>query len=144
MASPRKTKEVDRTSLGSAPTSWNWFAGGPLRGCLIMRERQRIIAWDDGNAIYLFDLFGDLVADARVDKEIVGVSAADDGQAVAVVSRFGDLWWFDRELNPMFHVQSPFDGLAVALDPHSCYAAVSGAGGQVIIYARDGRKYYTF
>jgi outer membrane protein assembly factor BamB len=144
MTSPRKSKEVDRASLGSAPTSWTWFAGGPLRGCLIMREKQRIIAWDDGNTLYLFDLFGDLIADARVDKEIVGAAASDDGGAVAVVSRFGDLWWFDRDLQPCFHVQSPFDHLAVALDPHSLYAAVSGNGGQILVYARDGRKHYAF
>jgi len=144
MAPPRKTKDVDRTSLGSAPTSWTWFAGGPLRGCLIMREKQRIIAWDDSNALFLFDLAGDLVADGRVDKEVVAVAAGDDGGAVVAVSRFGDLWWFDGSLNPCFHVQSPFDHLAVAVDSHSGYAVVSGTGGQVLVYGRDGRKYHSF
>jgi hypothetical protein len=144
MATAKKTKDVDRTALGTAPTSWNWFAGGPLRGCLLMREKQRIVAWDDGNTIYLFDVFGDLIADARVEKEIVGVAASDDGDAIVAVSRSGDFWWFHRDLVPSFHVQNPFDHLGVAVDPHACYAAASGVGGQVVVFGRDGRKHSSF
>src|SRR5688572_4035542 len=100
MATAKKTKDVDRNALGSAPTTWTWFAGGPLRGCRLMREKQRVVAWDDGNSIYLFDAFGDLISDARVDKEIVGLSAGDDGDSIVAVSRSGDLYWFDKELTP--------------------------------------------
>jgi hypothetical protein len=144
MATAKKTKTVDRNALGSAPTSWNWFAGGPLRGCKLMREKQRVIAWDDGNTIYLFDAFGDLIADARLEKEIIEVAASDDGDAIVAVSRNGDLWWYDKELNPSFRVQNAFDALGIAVDPHACYAAVAGVGGQVVVYGRDGRKYHAF
>jgi hypothetical protein len=144
MSKARPSKKRNKYGLGEMPASWTWFAGGPLKGCVLARERHRIITWDDSNTIFQLDLGGDLLGQRRFDKEIAGVAISDVGDAIVVASRNGRTWWLDRELEDCFETQFPFDILGVALDPFGYFGVVSGSGGQMAVLGRDGKKLSQF
>lgn len=143
-ASGSQRNPGDDPDLGRArPTRvspWSWYAKGPIRGCFLMRERQWILAWDDSHTIYVLSASGDLIAQRQAPREIVSVAAADTGEAVVAISRTGQVWWLNSNLEPLLEIDVPFNPLAVAVDSHGYYAAVSTQQGKNFAISRAGKK----
>ena len=141
---PARELSTVEPTRGGIPEGWNWFANGSLKGCGLLRERQWIYAWDDGGSIYLLDLLGNLIAQRRAPRAILGLSGADTGDCLVALSRRGEIWWLDETLEPRLEVACPFEPLSVAVDPHGYYAVASGQGGENVICNNAGRKVSQF
>ena len=132
------------SALGSLPGGWNWYAGGALRGCGLLRESQRIWAWDDTNTLYLFDAAGQILAKRRPPKPVVGVAAPDAAGGLVAISGAGQLWWLDEDLKPILEINTGMAPAGVGVDPHGRYALVSGKEGVNFLCDANGRKLRDF
>ena len=47
-----------RTSRLEPETAWTVVTDSPLKGLALAREAGTILAWDEGNQLYLFDVRG--------------------------------------------------------------------------------------
>ena len=61
------SETVGRTSTRIDPeTAWTVVTDSPLKGMALAREAGTILAWDEGNQLYLFDVRGDSLSYSRV------------------------------------------------------------------------------
>lgn len=142
--SARRAAPRPKPVPAALPSGWSWFANGPLRGAGLLRERQWIYAWDDGNTIYLLNLQGELVAQKRAPESLVALAGADNGEALVALSRAGRLWWLSTELEVRRELQVPSGAAGLAVDPHGEYAAVGCDLGRNFLCDANGKKIADF
>jgi hypothetical protein len=62
----------DRTASRLEPvTAWTIVTEAPLKGLAFAREAGRILAWDEGNQLYLLNAQGESLSFSRVPQRIV-------------------------------------------------------------------------
>ena len=136
MPTPPKKKETRPPTPLTIPASWTWYSHSPLRGLGLAKEKLQLFAWDDSGHVYLLDIQGKVVAERRLPGDIVGVARADTGERLVAISKDGRLWWLDDKLDALADVSLHIDAVAVAIDPHGDYAAVSAQGSRLFIVSR--------
>ncbi len=119
----RTTKQTTRLD---PTTAWTVVTDSPLKGVSYAREAGAILAWDDGNQLYLLDLHGETLSTSRVPNPIVAGAISDEGSLVALVCDAEDAGLL--LLSADFDVQSerpaPSEATFVTIDPHGRYVAV--------------------
>jgi WD40 repeat protein len=118
---------------------WTLTIGTRLRGLVLVRERLRLLAWDENNWLYLLSHKGERQAQYHTPGGVAAVCCADDGSAYAAVGTRGEIWWLAPDLMPRWQKSLPHPAVAAALDPFGQYLAVSDAGGNLRVFDRLGR-----
>ncbi|MEW4570253.1 hypothetical protein AB1L88_20495 [Tautonia sp. JC769] len=120
--------------------AWTVVTDAPLKGLGLMREAGRIITWDEADGLVMSDLNGDRIWAVRAPGPIQGGAVSDDGSLVALLGESRRLWLFGPELELIADREAVADPLAIAVDPHGRFVAVSSRMDQTHLYTRFGRK----
>ncbi len=111
-----------------------------LLGLALAREAQRLLAWDEGRSLYLWDLEGRLHARAVLLTAPACAAISDDGSQVLVADREGGLTWLNHQLELRFNQELPVRSgvVGLALEALGRYAVVSTADQLSFLLTRTG------
>src|SRR3954468_4277568 len=105
--------------------AWTVLTDAPLKGLGLAREAGTILAWDERDRVYLFDLHGGHRSATQVPDHVVAGAISDDGSLVALLGRGARLWLHGADLEVIADRQGPPEASALAVDPHGRYVAVA-------------------
>ena len=113
----------------------------PLKGMALAREAGAILAWDEGNQLYLFDIKGESLSNSRVPTPILAGAISDDGGLIALLVDAEDsgLLLLDADFSVEQQKPAPSDASFVTIDPHGRYVAVGTRHGVLHLINRYGR-----
>ena len=120
-------------------TAWTVLTDAPLKGMALAREAGLILAWDEGDQLYLLDLKGQHRSVSRAPNHIVAGAISDDGSLIALLGDGSRLWLLGADLDLVAEKQGPAEAAVVAVDPHGRYVAVSARSTAVHFFSRHGR-----
>ena len=120
--------------------AWTALTDAPLLGLALAREAGTILAWDEGEQIYLIDLQGERVSMSRAPDRILAGAISDNGSLVALLGKGPRLWVLSGDLEPIADRLGPPEAAALAVDPHGRYVAVGSKLNHVQLYNRHGRQ----
>ncbi len=107
-------------------TAWTVMTDSPLKGMALAREAGTILAWDEGNQLYLFDVKGESLSYSRVPSRILAGTISDEGGLIALLveGENTDLLLLDADFSVEQQRPAPSEASFVAIDPHGRYVAV--------------------
>jgi hypothetical protein len=107
-------------------TAWTVMTDSPLKGMALAREAGTILAWDEGNQLYLFDVKGDALSYSRVPSRILAGTISDEGGLIALLveSEIPELLLLDADFSVEQQKPAPSEASFVALDAHGRFLAV--------------------
>ena len=80
-----------RTSTRLEPeVAWTIVTESPLKGLALAREAGRILAWDEGNQLYLLSAQGESLSFSRVPQRITAGAISDEGSLIALLGEGDD------------------------------------------------------
>ena len=121
------TETTGRPSTRLEPyTAWTVVTDSPLKGLSFAREAGTILAWDDGNQLYLLNLKGESLSFSRVPNRINSATISDDGSLIALLVEPEDsgLVFLNADFEVEHERAAPADATFVTIDPHGRYLAV--------------------
>jgi hypothetical protein len=136
------SETAGRTSSRIDPeTAWTVVTDSPLKGMALAREAGAILAWDEGNQLYLFDIKGDSLSYSRVPSPILAGAISDDGGLIALLVDAEDagLLLLDADFSVEQQKPAPTEASFVTIDPHGRYVAVGTRHGVLHLVNRYGR-----
>ena len=136
------SETVGRTSSRIDPeTAWTVVTDSPLKGMALAREAGTILAWDEGNQLYLFDVRGDSLSYSRVPSRILAGAISDEGGLIALLVESEDagLLLLDADFSVKQQKPAPSEASFVTIDPHGRYLAVGTRHGLLHLINRYGR-----
>jgi hypothetical protein len=119
--------------------AWKLLTDFPLKGLALAREAGTILAWDEGEQVYLFDTRGRQRAACRAPGRVLAATISDDGALKAVLVEGSRLLWLGDALEPVADRLAPPDASILAADPHGRYLAVASRMSLNHFYTRHGR-----
>jgi hypothetical protein len=131
---------VFATDALASRTLWSQLTDAPLAGLGFAREAGLVLAFDDSNGLYLFDLAGKLVRSTRTPVPLKFATVSDDGSQIIAVSKDGDLWWLKKGLDPRLHQGKYRHLIGVAVSPQGEYLAASMSDSHTFIFNCTGRR----
>lgn len=120
-------------------TAWTVLTEAPLKGLGLAREAGAVFAWDETDQLYLLGLNGEFRSVARAPGKVTAASISDDGSRIALLGEGQRLWLLDADLGVVAERQAPPDPLAIAIDPHGRYVAISSKMSVNHFYSRFGK-----
>ncbi len=96
-----------------------------LCGLALARETGRLLAWDAGQRLYLWNLEGKSLGNQNLPVPLAAAQITDDGQRIAAAAKNGQLWWFDGDLQFLFDQSLGFEPVGLALEALGQYLVVS-------------------
>src|SRR5690349_4066843 len=119
-------ESTGRTQSRLEPTvAWTILTDSPLKGLALAREAAAILAWDEGDQIYLLGANGEHRSVARAPGRINAATISDDGSLVAMLVDGTRLALLGADLEPIAERSAPPDSSALAVDPHGRYVAIA-------------------
>ena len=136
------TETTGRPSTRLEPsTTWTVVTDSPLKGLSFAREAGTILAWDEGNQLYLLNVQGESLSFSRVPNRINSAAISDDGSLIALLVEPEDSGLL--LLNADFDVEqeraAPTEATFVTIDPHGRYLAVGTRQTTLHFFSRYGR-----
>src|SRR4051794_31324798 len=98
--------------------AWTVLTDSPLKGLSLAREAAVILAWDEGEQVYLLDVNGQHRSVSRAPGRVSFGTISDDGSLVALVIDGTRLLLLSADLEPIADRQAPPDSSSLAIDPH--------------------------
>jgi hypothetical protein len=106
--------------------AWTVVTDSPLKGLSFAREAGTILAWDEGNQLYLLNIQGESLSSSRVPNKIEAGAVSDEGSLIALLCEADDAGLL--LLSADFEIQSqrpaPSESTVVTIDPHGRFVAV--------------------
>lgn len=119
---------------------WSQSIPAPLRGLILARESETILAWDGQEGLFLFNQAGTMQARRPAPGPIAGAGCAEDGSAYAVGgSQIPMISWLAPDLTPRWQRSLPQRATAVAMEPLGRCVAVADAGSTLHLMDASGR-----
>ena len=120
--------------------SWSCRTPGPLDCLRLALETGEILAAHSAGDLATFDRAGGEIDRQHLDGEIRALAWSDTGRGGVALVDDDRLCWFNRNLQPEEWIEFPESTLAVAIDPHGYYAAISLYDGSTLIYDATRKK----
>jgi hypothetical protein len=136
------TETTGRPSTRLEPSiTWTVVTDSPLKGLAFAREAGTILAWDEGNQLYLLNLKGETLSSSRVPNRIQFGSISDEGSLIALVAEPDDsgLLLLSADFDVQAERAAPSDATFVTIDPHGRYLAVGTRLSLMHMFNRYGR-----
>jgi hypothetical protein len=124
--------------LDPAP-AWTVVTDAPLKGMTLAREAGSVFAWDEADQLYRIDPRGEFQSVARAPGRILAGAVSDDGALVGLLGEGSRLWLLDGDFELVHERSAIADPLAIAVDPHGRYLAVSSKMNVVQFYTRHAK-----
>jgi hypothetical protein len=131
-----------RTSTRLEPeVAWTIVTEAPLKGLALAREAGRILAWDEGNQLYLLSAQGETLSFSRVPHRITAGAISDEGSLIALLGEADDagLVLLNGDFNVEVERPAPTESSFLTIDPHGGYVAIGSRLGAVNFVNRMGR-----
>ncbi|MDG3002679.1 hypothetical protein [Paludisphaera mucosa] len=121
--------------------SWTVVTESPLKGLAFAREAGRILAWDEGNQLYLLNTHGEMTSSARSPNRVMAGAISDDGSLVAILCDHDEagLLLLSGDLAVQAERAAPGEASFIATDPFGRFVAVGSRLGAVQLVSRHGR-----
>ena len=121
--------------------AWTVVTDSPLKGLGLASEAGTILAWDEGNLLYLFDTQGESLSSSRVPNKILAGAISGDGSLIALIVEAEDagLLLLNADFAVVQQRPAPSDATFVSIDPHGRYVAVGTRHGILHLIDRYGR-----
>ncbi len=120
---------------GAAPRlGWSVAADAPLVALRFSRETGEVLAGDESGGLYLISPHGQIAAVTRGPTPLRALAISDTGQGGVALIGPTRLLWFNRQLTFQGSTELPAASLAVTVNAHGQYAAVSLEDGFTFIY----------
>src|SRR5438270_13133344 len=87
--------------------AWTVLTDSPLKGLALAREAATILAWDEGNQLYLLDTRGQHRSVSRAPGRIQAATISDDGSLVALLVEGSRLLLLSADLEPVSDRTAP-------------------------------------
>ena len=122
-------------------TGWTIVTESPLKGMAFAREAGRILAWDEGNQLYLLSAQGESLSFSRVPHRITAGAISDEGSLIALLGEGEDasLMLLNGDLACRGGAPAPTEASFLTIDPHGRYVAIGSRLGAVTFLNRFGR-----
>ena len=122
-------------------TAWTIVTDAPLKGLAFAREAGRILAWDEGNQLYLLSAQGESLSFSRVPHRITAGAISDEGSLIALLGEGEDasLLLLNGDLHIEVERPAPTEASFLTIDPHGRYVAIGSRLGAVTFLNRFGR-----
>src|SRR5579875_3550214 len=119
---------------------WSQTIPAPLRGLILARERETILAWDGQDRLYLFNESGTIQAQRPAPAPMASAGCAEDGSAFLVAaSQSPAVFGLAPDLSPRWQRPVAQRVTAVAVEPLGRRIAVADAGGTLYLLDERGR-----
>src|SRR5262249_49204825 len=121
------TEMTGRPSTRLEPAvTWTVVTDSPLKGLSFAREAGSILAWDDGNQLYLLNFDGESLSSSRVPNRVNFGAISDEGSLIALLAEPDDsgLMLLSADFDVQAERAAPSDATFVTIDPHGRYLAV--------------------
>ncbi len=114
----------------------------PLKGLSFAKEAGTILAWDEGNQLYLLNLKGESLSFSRVPNRIQFGAISDDGSLIALLAEPDDsgLMLLSADFDVQAQRAAPPEASFVTIDPHGRYLAVGTRLSLTHLFNRYGRQ----
>ena len=121
--------------------SWTVVTESPLKGMAFAREAGRVLAWDEGNQLYLLNAQGEMTSSNRSPSRVLAGAISDDGTLVVILCDHDEagLLLLSGDLEIQAERAAPGEASFVATDPFGRYVAVGSRLGAVQLVNRHGR-----
>ena len=121
--------------------AWTVVTDSPLKGLAMARESGAILAWDERNQLYLFDLHGDSLSQSRVPGPVLAGAISDEGSLIALLveGTETELLLLDADFSVRDQKVAPTESTFVTMDPHGRYVAIGTRHGLLHLINRYGR-----
>ncbi|MGC8642337.1 MAG: hypothetical protein ACP5XB_20950 [Isosphaeraceae bacterium] len=132
-----------RTSTRLEPeVAWTIVTEAPLKGLALAREAGRILAWDEGNQLYLLSTQGESLSFSRVPQRITAGAISDEGSLIALMGEGDDasLVLLSADFEVEVERPAPTEASFLTIDPHGRYLAIGSRMGAVSFLNRFGRS----
>lgn len=139
-----KAPEWLQTGQGQMPKAvWSVTLEGPLAALHLARESGETLAADSVGSLYRIDRDGRL-AGVTHGKPLRALAWSDTGQTGAALMGENRLVYLDRQLTIRDSRELPGQSVALAVDSHGDYTAVSFVDGDTVVYDPRGKPAYQF
>jgi len=132
-----------RTATRIEPVvAWTVVTDAPLKGASFAREAGTILAWDEGNQLYLLNMLGEHLSTSRFPSRIQFGAVSDDGSLIALLGEGksdAGLILLSADFDVLAERPAPSEPTFMAIDPHGRYLAVGSRSGRVNLINRYGR-----
>lgn len=131
-----------RTSTRLEPeVAWTIVTEAPLKGLALAREAGRILAWDEGNQLYLLSVQGESLSFSRVPQRIAAGAISDEGSLIALLGEGddGSIVLLTADFDVEVERPAPSESSFLVLDPHGKYLAIGSRVGALSLLNRYGR-----
>jgi hypothetical protein len=133
-----------QTGQGKTPrAAWSVTLEGPLAALHLARESGEVLAADSVGSLYRIDREGKL-SGVTHGKPLRAMAWSDTGQSGAALFGENRLVYFDRQLTIRDSRELPAESLAVAVDAHGDYTAVSFIDSDTVLYDPRGKPVHQF
>lgn len=109
------------------------------RGLSWAREKCAVLAWDEGDSLYLIDQAGALQARTRFPERIAAAAMADDGSTIVIATESGSLSWLLPDLSIRRRQSTSSRPTALAVDPQGNYVVVATENAALGVLDPEGR-----
>ncbi|APW59431.1 hypothetical protein [Paludisphaera borealis] len=133
---------TDRNNTRIDPdVAWTVVTESPLKGLAFAREAGRILAWDEGNQLYLLTTHGETMSSSRAPSRVLSGAISDDGSLIALLCEHENtgLLLMSGDFEIVSERPAPGEASFVTTDPHGRYVAVGSRLGAVTLVNRHGR-----
>lgn len=134
---------TERTASRIEPVvAWTVVTDAPLKGASFAREAGTILAWDEGNQLYLLNMLGEHLSTSRFPSKIQFGAISDDGSLIALLGEGksdAGLILLSADFGVLVERPAPSEPTFMAIDPHGRYLAVGSRSGRVNLINRYGR-----
>lgn len=122
-------------------TSWTVVTDSPLRGLCFAREAGVILAWDEGNQLYLLNTRGESQSFSRAPNRITAGAISDDGSLIALLveATGAELLLLSSDFEVRLQRAAPSESSFLSIDPHGRYLAIGGRQRTLHLITRNGR-----
>src|SRR5438067_337102 len=121
------TEKAGRPSTRIEPeTAWTVVTDSPLKGLALAREAGTILAWDEGNQLYLLNVQGESLSYSRVPHKILAGTISDEGSLIALLVEADDagLLLLNADFAVDLERPAPSESSFLSSDPHGRYLAI--------------------
>ena len=122
-------------------TTWTVVTDSPLKGLSFAREAGTILAWDEGNQLYLLNTRGESLSTSRVPNRILTGAISDEGSLIALLVEAdgAGLLLLSADFDVLSERPAPSEASFVTIDPHGRYLAVGTRHNALHLINRYGR-----
>jgi hypothetical protein len=124
--------------------SWSSRTNGNLAELHLAQESGELLTLDALGELTTVDRNGRVSNRIRFEGGVRRVAWSDVGARGAALVGDRQFCWFDQKLEPQIWIDQPEETLAIAVDSHGYYAAVSLIDGTTLVYDATGHRIRRF